>query len=145
MVFRWFAGRALRRNLVKDLRIAGEMPLPDQRYIAEQLARRMATVERHVRNDGIPSAIAIARDAHRAATRDRHVRVELVRAGLAVQTFHDTDWLLAATTETWMIARIASFEQRISMPSFRKIDAAAFGFIAAHLEPALIKAIIDRP
>jgi hypothetical protein len=125
----WFIGRVLCRSARNDIvRAQTGLTAQQQLHLAHELAHRMARVERIGNRVGMAAANDAARNMLSHATRDRHNCV-----AKATGSLNDPEWLLAALSETWSNARIASLERRITAKAFCRVDAIIGKYLIAVL------------
>jgi hypothetical protein len=131
----WFVGRTLRRNALRDLDNAKNVMPPDARLaVARRVIAQMALIERQrgAANGAIDLQMAVLRQA----TADKRA----VRGHKAQRS--DPARMAASLVESWVGARLAATQRKISMRAYERIDAVIWQFIADTIDPAEIQALL---
>lgn len=138
-MFGWYFGRVMRKNARRDVeRVIAAVPLPAQENFARNLAYAMARVEHAGKSQGLAAAIREAQAMVGSAQRDRHAAL-----AAGANSFFHPEWAQAALTETWAGARLASFNERISMKAFRDIDSTVVGYLVGTIGADEVAAIAN--
>ena len=130
----WFVGRALRRNALRDVDTAQNVMTPDARLaVARRVIAQMALIERQ--RDAANGAIDLHKAVLRQATADK-------RAVGGHKARPDPARMAASLVESWVGARLAATQRRISMRAYERIDAVIWQFVADTIDPAEIQALL---
>ena len=131
----WFVGRTLRRNALRDVDTAQNVMTPDARLaVARRVIAQMTLIERQ--RDAANGAIDLQKAALRQATADKRA------AGGHKARRSDPARMAASLVESWLGARLAATQRKISMRAYEKVDAVIWQFIADTIDPAEIQALL---
>jgi hypothetical protein len=131
----WFVGRTLRRNALRDVDTAQSLMAPDARLaVARRVIAQMVLIERQ--RDAANGAIDLQKAVLRQATADKRAV-----AGYKARR-SDPAGMAASLVESWVRARLAATERKISMRAYERIDAVIWQFIADTIEPGEIQALL---
>jgi hypothetical protein len=108
---------------------------PDARLaVARRVIGQMAIIERQP--GGANGAIDLQNAVLRQATADKRA------AGRRSTQRSDTARMAASMLESWVAARLAATQRKISMRAYEKIDAVIWQFIADTIDPAEIRTML---
>jgi|SRR5215813_10406230 len=131
----WFVGRTLRRNALRDVDTAQNVMAPEARLaVARRVFAQMALVERQ--RDAANGAIDLQKAVLRQATADKRA------VGRHKARLSDPVRTAASLVESWVGARLAATQRKISMRAYDRIDAVIWQFIADTIDPAEIQALL---
>jgi hypothetical protein len=131
----WFVGRTLRRNALRDLDNAKNVMAPDARLaVARRVIVQMALIERQ--RGAANGAIDLQKAVLRQATADKRA------VGGHKARRSDPARIAASLVESWVGARLAATQRKISMRAYERIDAVIWQFIADTIDPAEIQALL---
>jgi len=132
----WFVGRTLRRNALRDVDTAQNVMTPDARLaVARRVIAQMTLIERQ--RDAANGAIDLQRAVLRQATADKRA------VGRRKARCSDPARMAASLVESWVGARLAATQRKISMRAYERIDAVIWQFIADTIDPAEIQALLE--
>jgi hypothetical protein len=132
----WFVGRTLRRNALRDVDTAQSVMTPDARLaVARRVIAQMTLIERQ--RDAANGAIDLQRAVLRQATADKRA------VGGHKARRSDPARMAASLVESWVGARLAATQRKISMRAYERIDAVIWQFIADTIDPAEIQALLE--
>jgi hypothetical protein len=131
----WFLGRTLIRNALRDVETTQSAMAPDARLaVARRVIGQMALIERQP--GGANGAIDLQNAVLRQATADKRT------AGRHSAQRSDPARMAASMLESWVAARLAATQRKISMRAYERIDAVIWQFIADTIDPAEIRAML---
>jgi hypothetical protein len=131
----WFVGRTLRRNALRDVDTAQSLMAPDARLaVARSVIAQMALIERQ--RDAANGAIDLQKAVLRQATADKRA------VGGYKARRSNPAGMAASLVESWVRARLAASQRKISMRAYERIDAVIWQFIADTIDPAEIQALL---
>jgi hypothetical protein len=137
-MFRWLAGWSFARAMRNDLRrLTKSQSTGALMEFASVLAERMAAIEHLAAKGGIGEADVAAK---RLAEQAKSVRLN----AMTDTGPYSATGLEAGICETWALARSASFNGKITMRRFRKIDGMAFDFLRDTLGPVKLRDVLRR-
>src|SRR5690349_25078636 len=133
----WFVGRTLRRNALRDVNTAQRLMAPDARLaVARRVIAQIVLIERQrgAANGAIDLQKAVLRQA---AAHKRAVAGYKARRS-------DPAGMAASLVESWVRARLAATQRKISMRAYERIDAVIWQFIADTIDPGEIQALLGE-
>ena len=108
---------------------------PDARLaVARRVIAQMALIERQ--RSAANGAIDLQKAVLRQATADKR------RAGVHKARRSDPARMAASLVESWVGARLAATQRKISMRAYERIDAVIWQFIADTIDPAEIQILL---
>jgi len=133
MLFKWFLGRMLKKDVLQDIRAAKmEMTLAERMVIARKILEELNFINHYEIETGHKRYFLIEKLSERYLQAKKDIHAAL---GMGANTFSDPSWCTASIIEAYILSRLNALQHRLSFRDFDKIDSIVFEFIVDTLGP----------